>query len=371
MTDLEHRWSLGHNYLTGITFGRWLKLLAQNRFKVSPAYLHRAVAITAASIGNSGFATIENMRFAKQIASAGPLKAPLFVLGHWRSGTTYLHDLLAQDQAQFSYANTYQVVNPLTFLTTENALTRLLSGMLPATRPMDNMALSFKSPQEDEFAPLLMTGASVYLGSSFPKHMDHYENHLSFETADPKMRTAWQAAFLQFCTKLSLKNPNPLVLKSPPHTARIKMLLEIFPDARFVHIHRDPYRVFQSQRHFFDTAGWYTYMQKPDLDQIDSGILRRYVAMYDAFFADRHLIPPERFCEVRYDALVRDPVGEVEKIYTALSLSDFAGFQPELQTYVDSLKGYEKNSFTDLSKTDRAKVATAWHRSFKTWNYPK
>ncbi len=346
-------------------------MLAQNGFRVSPAYLHRAAAITGASIGNSAFAAIENLRFAKQIAAVGDIKAPLFILGHWRSGTTYLHDLIAQDQAQFSYANTYQVVNPLTFLTTENVLTRLLSGMLPETRPMDNMALSFKSPQEDEFAPLLMTGASVYLGSSFPDRMNHYENHLSFETAEPEVRAAWQAAFLQFCKKLALKNPRPLVLKSPPHTARIKLLLETFPDARFVHIHRDPYRVFQSQRHFFDTAGWYTYMQKPDPAEIDAGILRRYVAMYDAYFADRDLIPAGRLHEVRYDALEADPVGQVAQIYDALALDGFAGFAPRLQTYVDSLKSYKKNRFDGLSDDDRETVARHWHRSFEVWGYSK
>lgn len=370
MTELKHRWSLGHNYLTGITFGQWMKLLAQNGFRISPAYLHRAVAVTAASIGNSGFAAIENLRFSRRIAQAGDVQPPLFILGHWRSGTTFLHDLIAQDQAQFSYANTYQVVNPLTFLTTEGALSRLMAGMLPATRPMDNMALSFTSPQEDEFAPLLMTGASVYLGTSFPDRTSYYENHLSFETADPAVRAAWKKAFVIFAKKLALRNPRPLVLKSPPHTARIKVLLEMFPDARFVHIHRDPYRVFQSQRHFFDTAGWYTYMQRPDLAAIDAGILRRYVAMYDAFFADRDLIPDGHFHELRYDALTADPIGQVAGIYQALGLSGFDSFKPRLQTYVDSLKGYEKNRFDTLSPDDRAMVAHHWHRSFDTWGYP-
>ncbi|MEJ6397353.1 sulfotransferase family protein [Yoonia sp. 208BN28-4] len=371
MSKLKHKWSLGHNYLTGITFGMWCKVLAANGFRISPAYLHRAAAVTAASIGNSAFAGIERLRFGKQIDSAGDVAPPLFILGHWRSGTTLLHDLMAQDTAQFNYPNTYQVVNPLTFLTTENALSRLMAGLLPATRPMDNMAMSFASPQEDEFAPLLMTGASLYLGTSFPDRMGHYEKHLSFADADPDVRTAWKDAFVTFVKKLSLNCSRPLVMKSPPHTARIKLLLEMFPDARFVHIHRDPYRVFQSQRHFFDTAGWYTYMQRPDLDAIDEGILRRYTAMYDAYFADRDLIPRGHFDEVRYDDLTADPVGQVGGIYDALGLQNFDSFRPQLQAYVDTLEGYQKNRFDTLSPDDRALVARRWHRSFETWGYPK
>jgi hypothetical protein len=83
----------------GITFGAWCKLLAQNNFRISPAYLHRAAAITTASLGNSAFAAIEGWRFDSAIEKTQITKAPLFILGHWRSGTTHLQELLAQDTA--------------------------------------------------------------------------------------------------------------------------------------------------------------------------------------------------------------------------------------------------------------------------------
>lgn len=218
--ELKHRWSIGHNYLTGITLGKWCKLLAQNGFRISPAYLHRAAAITLASVSNSGFAAIENWRFASSIRQAPTPKAPLFILGHWRSGTTLLHELLAQDQAQFQFPNTYQVVNPYTFLTTEQLTTRLLPWMLPEKRPMDNMALKFSSPQEDEFAPLLMTLTSLYLGISFPSRMAHYDRYLSFRDVPQHEVELWKEAFLSFCKKLSLKDSRTLLIKSPPHPTR-------------------------------------------------------------------------------------------------------------------------------------------------------
>lgn len=368
---LKNRWSIAHNYLTGITFGKWCKLLAQNRFRISPVYLHRAVVITLASLSNSVFACIETIRFGRQIAQTEITQPPLFVLGHWRSGTTLLHELLAQDTHQFQTPNTYQVVNPYTFLTTENFTTRMFPWLVPDKRPMDNMALKFTSPQEDEFAPLLMSLSSVYLGTSFPNRAAHYDRHLTFRDVSRDEIESWKHAFLQFCKKISMKNQRSLLLKSPPHTARIRTILEMFPNARFVHIHRDPYRVFQSQRHFFDTAGWYTYLQKPDLDSIDEGILNRHETMYDAYFADLPLIAKDRVIDIRFDALEADPVGVIGAVYDQLSLDGFEVFKPKLQTYVDSLKSYQKNSFTDLDVETKSIVADRWSRSFDHGNYPK
>lgn len=367
---LKHRWSLSHNYMTGVTLGVWLRLLAQNGFRLSPAYWHRAVVITLASLGNSAFARVERARHGAAIDAVRITRPPLFILGHWRSGTTLLHDLLAQDVAQFNFANTYQVVNPLTFLTTEGAITRLLPGLVPDKRPMDNMALSFASPQEDEFAPLLMTGLSVYLGISFPRTGAQYERYLSFRGVPRAEIEAWKQALLGFCRKLSLADDRALLLKSPPHTARIRTILEVFPDARFVHIHRDPYAVFQSQRHFFDTAGWYTYLQRPDLEAIDDGILQRHETMYDAYFEDLPLIPPGNLAEVRFEALERDPVGQVAAIYDQLDLPGFAAFRPRLQAYADSLQGYARNRFDPLDAPTRARVAARWRRSFDAFGYP-
>ena len=369
--NLKHQWSIGNNYMTGVTFGKWMKVFAQNRFHISPAYLHRAAFITAASLANSGFAAIESLRFGRAIKDVEITKPPVFILGHWRSGTTLLHDLLAQDTAQFQFANTYQVANPLTFLTTENLFTRLFSGLINETRPMDNMELKFKSPQEDEFALLLLSAVSVYLGMSFPRSAAKYEKYLTFKEVSEKEQKQWTDAFMFFCRKLSLKDDRSLLLKSPPHTARISLILKMFPNAKFVHIHRDPHRVFRSTCHYFDTAGWYTYLQRPNLDVITQEILQRYVTMYDAYFEDADLISKGNFCELRFDQLEADPMAQIESVYDQLSLNGFDTFKPDLQKYVDSLAGYQKNSFSPADEKTREMVATRWSRSFDTWGYDK
>jgi omega-hydroxy-beta-dihydromenaquinone-9 sulfotransferase len=366
-TALKHRWSLRNNYLAGITAGDWLRLLRQNRFSVDAAYWHRAAFVTLASVMNSWARRKEERLFGTHVAET-EVPPPLFILGHWRSGTTHLHNLLACDP-QFAFANTYQVVNPHTFLTTEETNARRFAWMVPETRPMDAMELNFGSPQEDEFAPCLTSLRSLYLGISFPRAEDAYARYLTFENVPAAEIAEWKAALLAFVKKLTFKYRRPLVLKSPPHTARIRLLLELFPDAHFVHIHRHPYQVFGSCRHYHDTAVWYSYLQKPDRSLVDGRIIRRYSELHDAFFSQRGLIPPERFHETSFDELDRDPIGTVHTIYQKLGLGGFDTFEPELRRYVASLAGYRKNRFPELEPAMRATLAREWNRSFEEWNY--
>jgi len=367
--DLKHRWSVSHNFLTGLTADAWWRLLRENRFGVDAPYWHRAALITLTSLLNSHYRRREEHRYARAIDATEVAEAPLFIIGHWRSGTTHLHNLLAQDVDRFAFPNTYQVVNPLTFLGTEEVNSRRFAGLLPAKRPMDNMALSFQAPQEDEFAPCLMTGLSPYLGIAFPRREATYERYLTFEGVPAAEVEAWKRAVLRFVKKLTLKLRRPLLMKSPAHTARIGLLLELFPGARFVHIHRDPYVVYQSFEHYYDTAVWFTYLQRPDRSAVRRTILERYCRLYDAFFEQCELIPDGHFHEIRFDDLERSPVDAIAETYEALSLGDFEAARPDLERYVASLEGYEKNTFPALAAGDRREVAAAWKHSFEAWGY--
>jgi hypothetical protein len=171
---------------------------------------------------------------------------------------------------------------------------------------------------------------------------------------------------------LARPGPRPvrLWLKSPPHTARIRMLLELFPDARCVFSHRDPYQVFQSCRHYFDTATWFTYLQRPDLPGIDDRIIRRDNGPHDAFFTQKDLIPKAQYHELGFQELESDPIRAMEKLYAGLALEGFDSFKPTLRRYAESLTGYRKNAFPALDGPPRGKISHHWQRGFEAWNYP-
>jgi hypothetical protein len=110
----------------------------------------------------------------------------------------------------------------------------------------------------------------------------------------PNELSQWQAALKILLKKLTLKYDRPLVLKSPPHTCRIRLLLEMFPDARFIHIHRDPYAVFQSSRRTFRLMLDWHGLQRADLEGLDDWVLRQYREMYEVYFEEKKLIPSHR-----------------------------------------------------------------------------
>jgi hypothetical protein len=234
---------------------------------------------------------------------------------------------------------------------------------------MDNMPVGWEQPQEDEFAMLLTCFHSLYLGITFPRQEARYSRYLTFRGVPKREIVEWKRALLGFMRKLTYKYGRALVLKSPPHTARIRLLLEMFPQARFVHIHRNPYTVYRSTQHYFDTAIWYTYLQRPDRDLVDRGIVDRYTTLYDAFFEERPLIPPGNYHEMSFEDLEREPLAEMRRLYETLSLPGFDNVVPKLHTYVASLKDYKKNAFPEIPRGERDTVATAWKRSFEEWKY--
>src|SRR5882724_2405025 len=342
--------------LAGITFQQWSAL--RKNFPIDSSLWLRAASITFQSIKNSFWAR-RDLRFESQFKNVA-IQPPLFILGHWRNGTTHLHNLITQDQ-RFGYPNGYQVSFPHTFLSTEKSETPTVSFFLPKRRPMDNVEMTIAAPQEDEFALCAATFKSPCMAWVFLRQKEQFEKYLTFRKVDLAEVSQWSAAFETFLKKLQWRDNRPLVLKSPPHTARIRLLLDLFPNAKFIHIHRDPFTVFQSTRRTFQIMATWHNLHRADVPDLDDWLIRQYRLMYEAFFEDRPLIPSGNYCEVAFEQLERDPVGEIRKIYQSLNLADFNSFEPTLQKYVNSLAGYKKNVFRDLDPELKTRLRREWY----------
>jgi hypothetical protein len=355
--------------LQGMTLGDWRKLLRQNRYQVDRPYLPRAMFVTMSALANTAQAAIEEAVYGRRI-EATQVEPPLFILGHYRSGTTHLHNLLALDR-RFAYPNTYQAIYPHTFLTTERAFSPLAAVLITRTRPQDNMALRLDLPAEDEFALCIATSLSPYLGWAFPRRQDQYDRYLTFESVAEDEVTRWEKALRRFLKKLTLKYDRPLLLKSPPHTARVRLLLEMFPGAKFIHIRRHPYAVYQSTRHLWKTGPPSWCLQRPDFPDAEDQIIATYRVMYDAYFDQRVMIPEGQGCEVAYEDLERDPLGQLEAIYERLGLAGFAAVRPLVTNYLSSIAGYRKTEHAELCGALRHRIAREWGRCFEEWGYPR
>ncbi|MEZ6127863.1 MAG: sulfotransferase [Planctomycetaceae bacterium] len=357
----------GPGCLAGIALFDWLTLLAQNGFRVSPRYWGKAAFISASSVITSVLSPLERTLHGRRWNALRP-EPPIFIVGCWRSGTTHLHNLLCLDE-RYAAPNMYQTMYPHTFLLTEAWLRPVLDSMTPRKRFMDNMPQGLREPHEDEMALAIMTLRSNMLSWAFPNNAARYDAYLDFEAATEEERTLWKSCFHQFVNKVALRTQKRTVLKSPNHTARLKMLRDMYPDARFLHIRRHPYDVFRSMCHMAGKVQPVWGLQYFPPAQIPDMVIETYRRLYDAYFDQAADIPKTHLHEIAYEDLVADPVQVLERTYAALDLGEFAAVKPKLEKYAADNAGYQKNAHADLPAEDRQRVHQQWERFFKAWNY--
>lgn len=305
--------------------------------------LHRILPTLGMLPYNTVMEKVEGWRYEKKLAET-EVKPPLFVLGHWRSGTTLLHNLLTLDD-RFTYPNLYQCIFPHHFLSTEKAMAGLTSWLVPKRRPMDNMEAGWKLPQEDELALLLTTTYSPYRNLAFQGHRERYEDYFDFKSADPKEREQWKAAMMRFMKKITLRTGKPIITKSPGHTYRVEILREMFPDAKFVYIHRHPYDVIRSTIHLRAVMFQTNALGKINLENHDELVYQAYEQCIRTYEEDKKNIPEGHLYELKYEEFEKDLPGHMQKVYENLQLPPFDHVRPKIEQYVAGQKEYKKNVF--------------------------
>jgi hypothetical protein len=349
--------------------GTWLPLLAKNKFAVSPARWPQAASITVASVLNSFATAFDRLMFGHRVRSVELKEPPLFVLGHWRSGTTLLHELLILDP-RHTYPTTYECFAPNHFLWTEWFVAPLTRWLLPPTRPMDNVVTGWDRPQEDEFALANLGVPSPYLVWAFPNHGPVADEYLDLATLSPQDRAEWKRRWQNFVQRVALVRNRRIVLKSPTHTARVRTILEVFPDARFVHIVRDPIVLFASTLRLWNSLSEVQGLQTPSAGSnwIEGQVLDTFVRMYERFERDRELVPPGQLVDIRYEELIADPLRQMRKIYDQLALGDFGRVEPAVAGYAEKMRDYRTNEYT-IAPDVAERVRRRWAPYFQRYGY--
>lgn len=353
----------------GADFFGYLHLLARGRFAVGFRQLYIAVVCLFSSLGHTVIRWVGLRQLQDEIART-PIAPPLFVLGHWRTGTTLLHELLIQDPAHAS-PTTLHCFIPNHFLISESFFKKYLWFLIAEKRPMDNMALGWDMPQEDEFALALLGEPSPYTDIAFPNRMPIDPGSLDLSGLNPRQLRRWKRTFLRFLQAVQLRfTGRRLVLKSPPHTARIRVLLELFPDAQFVHIRRDPYELFASTNNLWLSLARKHGLQTPKQEmRIREKVFQEFRTLYERYLSDRALIPQQNLVEVRYEDLTPNLVSEMARVYETLGLPHFEAVRPHLEAFAVARQGYERNKWT-LSEADRAEIQARWGDLIEKLGYP-
>lgn len=352
--------------IQGMPLSSLMRVLAGNDFSVDTRYLGRLAYLMGIGVFNSILGSCERFFDGEEINAIELKQQPLFILGHWRSGTTHLHNLLSLDQ-EFSSPNVYQCLFPNHFIYSQVGSVAL-KFLAPDKRPMDNVSLSSSAPHEEEFALAALSLVSPYLKVIFPVTGHKWHTNLDLDKIPPFWRQAWKEAFMFFLKKLELSEGGRPLLKSPPHTARVKHLLELFPGAQFVHIVRNPYQVYLSTRNLWDKSFAKARLQEPSDELVKEQILNWYVEMFELFERDRELVPAGSLHELKFEDLEKNPLEELKKIYSALNLENFDNLNLKAVEYLRSIKTYKKNVF-DLDEETKALIAKRWRKNFDKYGY--
>jgi hypothetical protein len=346
----------------------WLKLLWQN--KISPSKYPMIFRITLFVVLTQPFQWLQKILFHYKISRTDiHSTSPLFILGHWRSGTTHLHYILAKDK-QFSYLNNYQSFLLNVSLIGRTWLKVLLSPLMPNKRPQDNVKLTVDSPAEEE-QPLsnhtTKSGIHVFF---FPKNVSYHDKYHLFKGIKPREKKKWKRDYTFLLKTISYVNGSkPLLLKNPHNTGRVNELLEIFPNGKFIFIHRNPYEIYQSMQHHYKKVLSTQFLQEFSEAEIHERILYIFETIMEKYLTERHLIPKQNLFEIAYHDLEAQPMKVIAEMYQNLNISNYKNAEKDIQVYLDTVKQYEKNNFNNLSASTINDINTRWKFAFETWNY--
>jgi hypothetical protein len=344
----------------------WLRLLSLGRFRVGWRQLRLLPTGTLLTAINTFLRYAQDGLYGRRIRET-VVQPPLFILGHWRSGTTLLHELLVQDP-RHGFPDTLQCMAPSVHLVTGHLLRRYFNWVLPARRTIDNMAVGWGRPQEDEFALAILGAPSPYASIAFPNAGPLDAEALDLDSLPARRREKWKRVLLWFLKSVAIGDGRRLVLKSPPHTCRIPALLELFPEARFVYIVRDPYAVYPSTINLWKTLHRLQSLQTPTFDGLEQRVFDTFNHFHRRVEATRGLVPAGRFHELRYEDLTKDPVGQLRRLYEQLDLGDFEEARPHVERYLVETSGYERNRWT-LSDEQRAEIERHWGEVIRKYGY--
>ena len=178
--------------------GDYFQLLKENRFQVHPTKYAMSVLVGMCTVMNSGLAFTQRLAFGNKIANAKLSGPPVFIIGHWRSGTTLMHELISLDE-RFNFPSNFEAFVPAHFLISRPMIYPLISMLMPAQRPMDNMSMGAGSPQEDDFALIGLGAPTPYRRMAFANRVSRDHLELNFDHAKPateqKLREAMEGVF--------------------------------------------------------------------------------------------------------------------------------------------------------------------------------
>ncbi len=261
--------------------------------------------------------------------------APVFIVGLQRSGTTLLHRLLALDPALRPLAS-WEALNPAPFPGSEVRAggrdPRMRSAEW-AERGLRYLAPDFfaihpveaHAPEEDV---LLLDFSLLSPTAEASQNLPSYSQWLE----DVDHRPAYRY-FRRMIQLLFWQRPGRWLGKTPHHLEYLDALLDVFPDAKIIHTHRDPLRVLPSFCSMLSHARG-IFSDRVDPREVGRQWTHKQVRMVERAMAVRDRVGSESFADVSYYDLIADPIKQVRRIYDFLELDLSPEIERRMQAWI-------------------------------------
>ncbi|MFC2102197.1 sulfotransferase [Bacteroidota bacterium] len=342
------------------------------KYPVHPKFYPKVLGSYLLNFLNAPFRFYEKKYINPKIRRDGIKHPPVFIIGHWRSGTTHLHNLVTRNP-EMAFVTTFQSLFPNNMVNKigRGLFTLILKLALPPTRLADSVGLDPEYPEEEEFTLGMKVPVSYYFFWLFPKKTkEFYNRYIEFNELPPDLLEQWSEEYALLIKK-AIRNTRGeiFVSKNPPNTGRIPQLLKIFPDARFIFIHRNPTQVYSSTLNFLrqllPKLEYHTITDQ----QVEENMIYVYSAMMKKYLADRTLIPEGNLYEMRYDDLIKDPIREMQNLYAQFDFPQYDQGFKRMKEYIDETKGFSGNNLK-LSQEQIHRVRNEFGFAFEAWGYP-
>jgi hypothetical protein len=344
-----------------------ISLLARNGPPSLKGLLPVSIALTTA-LCRTPFTAAERvwMRPADRNSSMLP---PVFIVGHMRSGTTHLHNLLAASGC-FTTVPPLLAAMPWEAFSLVRLLRPLVERHFPEHRFIDNVSLRRDSPTEDEIALANMVTPSYYHAFYFPARFErnYYEGLFPDGEAAGKTRLRYKRIAYYARKMARISDGRPLLLKNPAYTTCIGTLKALWPSAKFIHIYRDPYVVFESTKRAFKIVLRELSLQARADIPLEDIILDTYPRIMQRLLKQAHALSREDLVHVRFEDLEAEPVNETKRIFRVLGLENFVAARPRIAAYVDGIDHYQKNTYV-FAPEDVDRVSHHWRPFIARWGY--
>jgi len=268
-----------------------------------------------------------------------PLRAPIIVVGPMRSGTTRLHRLLSADQ-RFAHMRFFETISPTPHPEFRHgdkdkrpAFAKRLLAAVHRANPR-TATIHPTGPMQPEEELGLLVSSAWGMKHEAQWMVPSYGRWSEAQDATPAY--AHMARLLQLVSwaRGDHGDNRPWVLKTPQHMLDLPALMQTFPDARLIFIHRDPVRVVGSAC----SLVWNQmtiHSDHADGHWIGKEWLRKTRLKIDRMRSARANIPHNQMIDVHYSEMDTDWKSVMARVYNFLNM-DITPALPTMHNYISS-----------------------------------